>query len=261
MGKAIAFFLVKAQSDEQAPEKRRRITANGVRVDRTPLHESVDRLAFEFNLATSDSLDPGSELPTTVSRAKVRLGDAADEEEGEPMMALVDPDLAAKAANCLAAHRAGKRAKEKSKRAREQAPSGAEVPLMAPAQKGLAHAEEKSDPREDIFAGVGTYDPTEALAQNSPALKRSRWDAGPALPTSSGDYFSDLRAVKPGEEAGGADPTVDRATLQRGIKDMAKAVDRLEERKNKQKNDPSAMDGAGSDYGQVYDYDFGGEES
>lgn len=293
MGKALAYYLARDGREAVAADDRRRQAAGGLRgSQRTAQHDNVDRMGFEFNLG-ADKLDVAAELPTTVSRAKVKLGaeDWANEEDDELVMPAMGEDgssselagLQARAVAALQAHRSGKKLKhataasalKRSSLGPGNASAGAATGAFAASSAAGAATEE-----DDIFAGAGAYN-ADAAAEQPAAPKRSRWDASaaPAFPAAAAaggeSYFADLRATGwvPGDDTVAAGPPPpaagDLTHVMAGIKGLAKAADRMEARKEgRAAAAPAAAKAAtdlstgykGTGYGEDHDYDYGGEE-
>ena len=222
MGKSLAYFLSTEAlwREEQAAGKGARRAGLGLLRRNAAVHEMVDRLAFEFNMAT-DRLDSGaSELPTTLSRARIDLGVAGAglagslglgaglTDDDELIMAHVDSALVARAAEALLTHRSGRHKKPPLAAAAAATAAAAAAAVAASAEKGGAAAASQKRSRwdqggkndngdDDIFAEAGAYNPNTDEIPLAGA-KRSRWDeaAAPALPPApDGSYFDDLRAL------------------------------------------------------------------
>jgi hypothetical protein len=287
MGKALAYYLARDGREAADADARRRQAAGGLRgSQRTAQHGNVDRMGFEFNLG-ADKLDVAAELPTTVSRAKVKLGeDWVHDEDDELVLSAMgedgtSPDLADLQARCVAAlqaHRSGKKLKHATA---ASALKVATVSAGAATGAFAVPAPAAAAQEDDIFAGAGAYNADVAAEQAAP--KRSRWDAAAApaflaAAAAGGEsYFADLRATGwvPGDDTGGPalgqqqqPPAAgDLTHIMAGIKGLAKAADRAEARKEGRVAAPAAKAATdmstgykGTGYGEDHDYDYGGEE-
>jgi hypothetical protein len=80
MGKSLAFFLTTADggggpSSSSSSSSHAVLAPGGRSVLRTPMHEVVERLGFEYNLVPEDKFDPAAEVGLGVGVVSDFVGD------------------------------------------------------------------------------------------------------------------------------------------------------------------------------------------
>lgn len=254
MGKALLYGMIRGDlASMSTGEKAATMKPNAA------VHDAMERMAFEFNLAPDDVILRGdceewNELPTTISRSKLDMKD-----DDECVLAMLEDQLLTKVQTAFISRGHKQKKHRKRKIGENMASTNTSESEMKKEVKVLRPSQNLTDNSTSIFGDVGTYVPggmEGSVAECPPTPPRA---------TPPRDYFNNLRAESnqdASKETDDTDATPDIKRIIKSVRSLASAQEKMVSRKHRQRStedEAHAMNGRGRDYGESHDFDFGGE--